>query len=87
MPVGSDSAIKNWQFVDNVFLVRTVDDGASTSAFVTDNFWTDAGWRVAPVGGHAGLALAAGLACCLLTNDSARRNRGPGARLSKKLRS
>jgi hypothetical protein len=87
MPVGSDSAIKNWQFVDNVFLVRTVDDGASTSAFVTDNFWTDAGWRVASVGGHASHALTAGLAYCGLNGDSALRHRIRGARLSKKLRS
>jgi hypothetical protein len=87
MPVGSDSAIKNWQFVDNVFLVRTVDDGASTSAFVTDNFWTNTGWRVAFVGGGADHTLKAGLTCCNLSNDSAHRNRSRGARLSKKLRS
>jgi len=87
LPVASDSAIKNWQFVENVLLVREVGGGASTSAFVTDHFWTDTGWRVAYVGGGANIALRLGLACCDLDNDSVTRLRTLGARLSKKLRS
>ena len=87
MPTANDAAIKNWQFVENVFLVRTVGDGASTSAYVTDHFWTSTGWRVANVGGRADDGLRAGLACCGLNADSVTRVRTLGARLSKKLRS
>lgn len=87
LPVASDSAIKNWQFVENVLLVREVGGGASTSAFVTDHFWTDTGWRAANVGGLAANDLRAGLACCRLNHDSVYRSRSHGARLSKKLRS
>lgn len=87
MPTATDDAIKNWQFVENVFLVRTVDDGASTSAYVTDHFWTNTGWRDALVGGDADSDLRAGLACCSLSDDSVTRSRSRGARLSKKLRS
>jgi len=87
MPTANDAAIKNWQFVENVFLVRTVGDGASTSAYVTDHFWTSTGWRVASVGGLAEDDLRAGLACCALNLDSVLRLRYRGARLSKKLRS
>lgn len=86
MPAANDDAIKNWQFVENVFLVRNIGDGASTSAFVTDHFWSNTGWRVAHVGGHAGLDLPAGLACCSLNLDSSNRYRSHGARLSKKFR-
>ncbi|MEI2422090.1 hypothetical protein V6O07_17560, partial [Arthrospira platensis SPKY2] len=53
MPVASDVPIKNWQFVENLFLVRNVSGGASTSAYVSDHFWTNTGWRVARVGGSA----------------------------------
>lgn len=87
MPVATDVAIKNWQYVDNAFLVREVGGGASTSAYVTDHFWTNTGWHVSTVGGGADGALAAGLACCFLNNDSVYRYRRHGARLSKKLRS
>ena len=87
LPVAPNSAIKNWQFVDNVLLVREVDGGASTSAYVTDHFKTDTGWRAASVGGSAGGGLPGGLAVCSLQNDSVNRNRGHGARISKKLRS
>jgi hypothetical protein len=87
MPTANDVAIKNWQFVENVFLVREVGGGASTSAYVTDHFWTNTGWRVAHVGGSAESALRAGLACCRLNYDSVYRTRSRGARLSKKLRS
>jgi hypothetical protein len=87
LPVASDSAIKNWQFVDNVLLVREVGGGASASAYVTDKFWTNTGWRAALVGGSAEFNLGAGLACCHLDFVSVYRRRHIGARLSKKLRS
>jgi hypothetical protein len=87
LPVASGSAIKNWQFVDNVLLVREVGGGASTSSYVTDHFWTNTGWRVAHVGGSAEHDLRAGLACFDLSDGSVSRYRGRGARLSKKLRS
>jgi hypothetical protein len=66
--------------------VRQVGGGASTSAFVTDHFWSATGWRVANVGSNAEVALRGGMAALNLSDDSVYRNRYRGARLSKKLR-
>ncbi|SPL81318.1 putative tail fiber protein [Yersinia phage fEV-1] len=87
VPAGiTNTAIKNWQYIENAFIVRQVGGGASTSAFVTDHFWSATGWRVAHVGGDAETALRGGLAALYLLTVSVVRYRGLGARLSKKLR-
>jgi hypothetical protein len=87
VPAGiTDTAIKNWQYIENAFIVRQVGGGASTSAFVTDHFWSATGWRVANVGGNAETALRGGLAVLYLNYVSTARHRGLGTRLSKKLR-
>lgn len=86
VPAGSDTAIKNWQYIENAFIVRQVGSGASTSAFVTDHFWSATGWRVAFVGGSANHALRGGMAALILSDVSVNRYRFHGARLSKKLR-
>lgn len=87
VPAGiTDAAIKNWQYIENAFIVRQVGGGASTSAFVTDHFWSATGWRVAFVGSNAANALRGGLAALTLLNTSTLRHRDRGARLSKKLR-
>lgn len=87
VPSATDAAIKNWQKVPHAFIVNAVGGGASTSAYVTDHFWSATGWRVALVGGHASNALHSGLAALTLYSDSAYRHRSLGTRLSKKLRS
>lgn len=84
MPSADDDPIRNWQDVDFAFLPSDVGGDASTSAYVTDHFWTDSGWRVARIGGLAGSGSRAGAWCWGLNDSASNRSRYVGARVARR---
>ena len=82
-PVASASFIKDWQPNNQqALLVNSVGGGASSSTFVGDALWTNAGWRVARVGGSADSGGRAGVSAATLNRDSGSRLRGDGGSLT-----
>ena len=77
----SNGYVKDLQGVANVFLPLSV--GGSSSTYITDYFWRNAGWRVAVFGGDASHSSLAGGLCWHLSYDSVVRYRGIGARLAR----
>lgn len=83
MPDANGDYIERWQEVERAFIPAAT--GASSSSGVTDQLWTDNGWRVAHVGGNASHGDRAGAFCWRLGRDSGHRGRYRGARVARRV--